>query len=436
MVPRPQYLARVIECSSEVFFRELQNFDGKVNEALAIILQLPAGDGNLSVNGTFINGEQSGEEVGQEPRRLAELIRGLPLSEGGLGMTVHSALAADFQGDSRDRTKIYIELCERPDLANAANRLWEGRARVDPTFVLATEAHGEETQGGVSTRIRISRKLSSLSTFVEGKLTTDMQKALFLSNRGTGTGRFITWMGGREMMGDISAFAFRVGLRERVLCRPAWNHDGRPLQCACHKVSEEQLLTECYNHALVCELNRGINIQRHDSIAAALTTALMANTHKAKVIPKGKVYVIPEGLRVPNRNGDVPNSVRTDVEYILSDGTTYRIDVAVVDPTSVRAIAQWHASTEAGGATRGKAKAKRDHYAGILPEGIGQIMLPFILEPSGRLGVEALQFLEEVFPPGNAAARARTQLLKQISRILVRSAGRMVEASWRRMTQD
>ena len=435
MVPRPQYLARIIECSSEVFFRELQKFDGKVNEALAIILQLPAGNGeDLSVNGTFINGEQSGEEVLQEPRRLAELIRGLPMSEGGLGMPVHSALAVDYRAESRSRTRNFLQTVgRRPDLLNTANRIWAGPDLVDPVFVRAIELHGSEMEEGVSARVRISRRQSSFSTYVEGKLTNDMQKALFLSQQGHGTGRFITWMGSREWMGDISALAFRAGLRERVLCRPAWNHDGRPLMCACNKVSEEQLLTECYNHAHVCELNRGIIKQRHDSVVNALATALKANTHRAEVASKGKEYMVPAELR---RQGEEEgNIVRTDVEYALPDGTTYRIDVAVIDPTSVKAISQWHSSTEAGGATRGKAEAKRRHYQGILPEGIGQKMLPFILESSGRLGAEALQFLEEVFPPGDAAARARTQLLKQISLILVRSAGRMVEASWRRMIQ-
>ncbi len=103
---RPQYVSRVVELHQRFFFDQLQVFDGQVNRALSDILKLP-GDAPLSVNGAFIEGDDIGD-LTSEKRRMLELVRSLTVSEGGLGMPVHSAIAAVHQRESRDRTAAFL----------------------------------------------------------------------------------------------------------------------------------------------------------------------------------------------------------------------------------------------------------------------------------------------------------------------------------------
>jgi hypothetical protein len=291
-------------------------------------------------------------------------------------------------------------------------------------------ADGEDPAEELSVRARIAKKQSTFSTFIGERLPSNQHKALFRSQRYRGTGRFLSWMGGVDPTLQLPSHSFRVALRERVLCRPAWNHDDRPLVCSCGAEGQELLLNECYNHAVVCPNNHGLIVLRHDAVASALQTALKANTHGAIVTP-GREYVRQIDA-VPNEHNEHVRFVRTDLEYVLPDGATARIDVSVVDPTSIKAIGQWHAATQSGGAASGRARVKHNHYAGFLPQGVGQRLIPFVIESTGRLGDEAAAFLEEVFPPGNASLRARTRFLTTLSYILARYLGKLTEAAWLR----
>ena len=261
-------------------------------------------------------------------------------------------------------------------------------------------------------------------------LPSNQHKALLLSQRYHGTGRFLSWMGGVDPSLQLPSHSFRVALRERVLCRPAWNHDDRPLACSCGAEGQELLLNECYNHAIVCPNNQGLIVTRHDAIVSALQTALKTNTHGAMVTP-GREYLRQQNAE-QNEDNENLRYVRTDLEYVLPDGATARIDVSVVEPTSIKAIGQWHAATRPGGAASGRARVKVNHYTGFLPQGVGQRLVPFVIESTGRLGDEAAAFLEEVFPPGNPSLRARTKFLTTLSYLLARYLGKLTEAAWAR----
>lgn len=121
---------------------------------------------------------------------------------------------------------------------------------------------------------------------------------------------------------------------------------------------------------------------------------------------------------------------RTDIEYVQRDGATARIDVRVVDPTSNGARTHWRSASVPGGAAEGAARKKRRHYSKyVVPDGQGQLLVPFVIETTGRLGADAAKFIDSVFPAGSPNMAAKQRFFASLSLILARSSAKMVEAT-------
>jgi hypothetical protein len=124
---------------------------------------------------------------------------------------------------------------------------------------------------------------------------------------------------------------------------------------------------------------------------------------------------------------------RTDLELVRRDGSTARIDVRVVDPTASHVRRHWRSATVPGGAAEGAARKKRRHYSQFaLPVGQGQELVPFVIETSGRLGKDAAQFLDSVFPAGSRNVAAKQRFFATLTLTLARFNYKMVEATAQR----
>jgi hypothetical protein len=259
----------------------------------------------------------------------------------------------------------------------------------------------------------VSRAYKTFSDTTQGTLPTPNHRALYLSQRTVGTGRLFAWMGGGGAHWRFSDEEFRCALQDRLLLTPRGN--GERVQCACGMEVEPSDV----HHEQRCSANAGRRTTRHSLLVRALTRALKGNA-AAGVVTMSRDYPAPNGRMV------VP-----DLEFSKPDGGVYRIDVKVVDPTSVKALESGSAAV-AGAAAQRRERDTRTHYAGALPEGPGQHLVPFVLETPGRLGTEAARFVDTVFPPGSRSASTKHRLFSDIAIILARSSARLMMAVWGR----
>jgi len=189
------------------------------------------------------------------------------------------------------------------------------------------------------------------------------------------------------------------------------------------------MIDESANHALVCSSNNGLRTIRHDKVCEALSRALKRNPTGARVEKGGEHARHAGGPRGTQR------VAITDLEYVGLEGRVL-IDVTVVEPSSKTSRELHNSVTKAGGAAEGAARRKRrDKYSSVpdLEQNDGTRLVCFALESTGRLGEEALKFIEGIFPPGQRAHGAFNNLLTEISVIMSHSSALMVRESWGRV---
>jgi hypothetical protein len=306
---RPQYVSRTIELHQRFFFEQLQAFDGEVNRALGDLVTMPREHApSLSVHGRFLDGVilRTSEE-----RRILELVRGLPVSEGGLGMPVHSAIAGVYQRDSRERTAAFMSAHNLRALLDSAQRTcWAGEALIDEVYGAVVQRQPEVAaadrlpmggvgQGGRRARPRrpsaadyfqeapppphaedevadavpekarakviVSREQTQFATYIMGLLPTDLHRANFLSQRCIGTGRIFTWHGGGHVYDwRMLPFAFRTAVRARCGIFPVTEQAAAELRgCGCFAAAAAaDAVGDCLIHAQVCALNAGLRTER------------------------------------------------------------------------------------------------------------------------------------------------------------------------------
>jgi hypothetical protein len=264
------------------------------------------------------------------------------------------------------------------------------------------------------------------SNTILARLPSSVLRALFLSNRAAAPGHVFKYLGGAHASRNrLAPFMFVCALRGKVGMRPAWNHGGVPASCTC-RAAEPEVAEEGLNHALLCQDTKGLRTARHTAVVELLVEALRGH-RGGGVVSRGREYprVAEEGAE-----GGV---VRTDLEFTERGGTCYRLDVVVSDPTAKSSRDKWRSDQVAGAAAEGAAREKRRSYEGILPTGVGQCFVPFSVESTGRLGVDAREFLETVFPAGSGSAAAKNALLSNMAFTMVRFNAYMTERCYNRV---
>jgi hypothetical protein len=274
----------------------------------------------------------------------------------------------------------------------------------------------------------LGKAYSAFSNHILALLPSPVLRALFLSNRSPNAGQVFKYIGGSHARRNrLTPFEFVCALRGRCGMSPAWNAGQVPTRCNCNVDSVAELVEEGLNHALLCQDNARYRTARHTVMVNLLFEALRGH-RGGGTVSRGREYPRPVG-----EDGVGGGVVRTDLEFTERDGTCYRIDVVVLDPTARTARARWRSDTVAGGAAAGAAVDKRRFYEGILPTGNGQVFVPFSVESTGRLGVDAFEFLETVFPAGSGSAAAKNRLLVNMTFSMVRYNATMTEMCWNRV---
>jgi hypothetical protein len=117
---------------------------------------------------------------------------------------------------------------------------------------------------------------------------------------------------------------------------------------------------------------------------------------------------------------------RCDIWYRKA-GTVYVIDVSVVEPCSIAHLDK-HSDRDEEAAAKVQEKVKQRHYEGcpILEEGGGAVLIPFVVESTGRMGPQARDFFDLVTKEQKLQG---SLFLDKMSAALARATGRMICAS-------
>jgi len=157
-------------------------------------------------------------------------------------------------------------------------------------------------------------------------------------------------------------------------------------------------------------------IERHDLVRNALAKFLKRIHPQANIILE------------PDENGPEDRRRRPDIRAEIN-GVVHSIDVAIAEPASFRARSnrEFPSSTTPDGAAIQAERRKVTDYAGTIHQ---DILVPFVLESTGRLGPAAKLFLDKTT---NQNIHPRSSFLLEISSILARSMGRLCHSSRTRL---
>ena len=267
-------------------------------------------------------------------------------------------------------------------------------------------------------RSQINRMYKEVYKILYSRLTTDHDKARLRSQACVGTGGVLAWMGGPDPRFFLAHGAFTYALRERFMLHPSYDAADNMRECHCG-VNVADMLE---GHAWSCDRNAGLRTACHNAITDALATLLRKNTEGAQV-EKSRQY----------ERRDAPGAwVESDLEYVTPH-ERISIDVSCVDPGSHTSRTLYNSANVTGAAAAARERVKHSHYQHALMQGGAHKLVPIVFETTGRLGVEAIRFLDTVFPP---TSQGYGKFLAHVSAIMARYGARMVEASWGRMAGE
>jgi hypothetical protein len=184
--------------------------------------------------------------------------------------------------------------------------------------------------------------------------------------------------------------------------------------CSCHQ--RTNLRTEPM-HPLICPLNKGTTIARHDAVRDRLAKLIRT------VLPRGNVQLEPlhhQGRQFIRR---------PDLSYD-SNGETHYIDVVVAEPTSATAVNHPQSSCEhAGQAAFLAEERKTQEYRRIDPDSPIKTEF-FAVEATGRLGQRAKELLAHICRDQGHLLRA---FYHDLAFLLAASRGRLISGCRRRL---
>lgn len=377
---RPGYLSRVSEW--EYSQAPLADFDRAVDRALCIIMGEPL---------IHVLDEPIGA-LGEASLSLAWL-RALPCRLSGLGMFRHSTLhGVKACLISRSICSCFIE---RHDLTIAnGTSSWDDDLALGPCVVHRDDAairvpSGPEspvTSDGLKALVLAiqenSHSVLHNKLIITGRAS---EAATFKSSAFKGSGAFLS---GLVRVGKNSFFTnsqFKAALRQRCFL-PVFSDCSR-VMCACGTTFD----ADEPQHYLDCKTqNRYFAIKRHDAVRDAVASFVK------KCIPAAVVNMEPRvGVEVDHRRADI---------VIIHENRSMTIDVAVCNPAAVCFREAAPSSIRvADSASHTSEIMKRGSYVamGFITAGVDANFTAFVVESTGRLGKDAMAYVNRVGGAGN-----------------------------------
>jgi len=348
-----------------------------------------------------------------DSREELGILRSLPLHQGGLGIPALSG--PHTQRHRQITSKRCADFLERfyPTLLVVLNTFYvpnDQEVRED-----YDEYDGPATSLGrliKSTREKVEREESEVMQRLHANLLNtpgrEGHAARLLSAAAKGTGKWMTGWSWTGSSGRFTEAEFREALRCRLLSSfepPLGRHN---LLCACSTRREPIDLISDPTHPSTCSLNKGVIIERHDSIRNVLAKFLKRLHPQAQIVLE------------PVENGPAGHHRRPDIKAEIN-GRVFAIDVTIAEPASARAMLHRELSSQTipdGAALQAEARKRAEYRSSIYEDHL----VPFVIESTGRLGPAAKIFLDQVasqdFP-------SRSAFLLDISVLLACSLGRL-----------
>ena len=226
-----------------------------------------------------------------------------------------------------------------------------------------------------------------------------------------GTARWLCAKGGWDYRVQFDAGEYQAALGIRLLMNPfpAAGND------SCRCMNPRIRYAEAPLHALGCQCNQIYRNMRHDQVRDHLLELVKRLDKDADVYKERWL-----------EDGTGGQGKRCDIWYRKA-GTVYVIDVSVVEPCSIAHLDK-HSDRDEEAAAKVQEKVKQRHYEGcpILEEGGGAVLIPFVVESTGRMGPQARDFFDLVTKEQKLQG---SLFLDKMSAALARATGRMICAS-------
>ena len=203
---------------------------------------------------------------------------------------------------------------------------------------------------------------------------------------------------------------FQEALKLRLLIAPMLDYIGEDRICRCSAHGDEPIrASEKPFHSLVCSWNRGIFVDRYNSIRDRLALLLR------QVCSPGSSIIIE-----PTMANGSPLAYRPDIA-IEKAGTVEYIDIVVADPTSRNAMEPTLTALRGGLIRNGFAADLAQQRKANTYRDLPYNVVPFALESTGLFGPMAIDFLSLRCKDHPRALRA---FYRDCSLILAHSLGR------------
>lgn len=401
---RPGYLARVAE--PEAAGGALRRFDTAVDHVVT----------DLCGGGT--------------PSMRVKVLRELPQSLGGLGLTRYEGIGGSQAClSSRLLCKEFLENHFRGLLAST--NYWAPLAleqRVTELDHQLGEAHTQDQDGAGAgagaaaedpPRAPVTLQKIKSTAFYEkrnmqqtllAELLEEGQRAAaswLLSGSTPSAGRWLHARGGAFRQHELSSQEFIDVLRLRLLLPPREDVMILNQYCTCHTHVN---LAERPFHFLACDLNRALTVARHNAVRDCLVK-LVKQCHPGAVV--GTETELPGG------------ALKMDIQYTVGHEAKF-IDVMVVHPGAHTYLERGSALVE-DVANKAGEQVKRTKYSVVPHLQEHGNFVPFVVEATGRLGPSAMTWLRHLTAGRDVFFRSRC--LTTISAYIAMYNAKMIGAA-------
>lgn len=324
----------------------------------------------------------------------AALIRALPIRSGGLGMRSASTTAAAAWASSWFHSLSFmasIHLLDSsqvwsPEVLNVMHKIhpslrqthsWT-EALALPSDILLRPQREYSQFADESARDRLMRLLLS-GDLVGGKHLA----AWFVSNDSPGTGAWLFSALARTPALQISGDLFRECLRLRLLLPAAESINVTPWTCQCSVTVDERLSPF---HCFTCKTINAPRIFNHEQLRNHLldfVKALSSSTHR-----------INHSTTAPLRRINPGSPVLADM-VLSKDHWTRYVDVSIANPGAEVYVSRGKIETPLIAATEREVCKANKYSASVIREQ-ADLVVPFVVETTGRFGNRALSFIDEL----------------------------------------
>ena len=472
---RATFLTRIVK--PELSKKFCHDFDEAIDRAAGQILgirlephafALPPGEGaGAALQAAY----RTARETGQIPSSLAPTLRGLPARHGGLGLTRLSGFPTEKGYACSQATFREFKKEHRPELEavplpfSLPNSPPLGAVLEDERHMVPLEFEEAEVLAGGTWE-----EVAELATEVQARLvartTTGILAALHEQGRARAGGdvygrasefvsngqqpaaglwcRSLVGMEGGNMFFPNPAFCRAIGHR---LLEPLPQSEEGPLEvCACCLMIgapghvPEAWLTKQFSHAMSCG---GVNLytvrytKLQELLAGLIRNHMQPVPDALGVVPQVTVQlereVEPERGRDEERGpAGAPGRERgkkMDIVVRVGEAKSYWIDVSVVEPASERyrrdgGYPNWPPKPLAAAGRREVEKLQdlQRKWPGFVANGANVKYVPFVLEATGAVGMQAQEF----FKYAGISGEAVRGFMGQVSILLARYGGRML----------